>query len=561
MFSLAHLVKGVGPSDLYLRSKSYLFLPPVYRPEMVITANSIHMKFPGSNDSVQYVDPSEPNVTYVAQRYRPLSLLYVLDSTTGECETSTTVPSRCVDFAAYITWFFSLLVGDLKYPQRINPATFGVRYDGVYPYSSPPQLANLVLDTVCYGIRSKCFTARVDDVLFSEILRELQYFWCYASLRVGTLNNSFVHKAVSEITQIPAFRCENRFPGSPVLALPGVPLLTTPTQVKKVPRIVYDTTKFTCVDVNAIEPLQLREEKSCKCVRVFATPYLKANLVPIPIGPNMPVPVLPSGFTSRRKPFLQIPPNARWGINTVSFDGTGAGVTVACPTQPFEEPRWPDPWRRVFASQVVPYIFGYSDIAGDCPPYTTCNVSNSNPELNYEFGLCGTYQAISFQSVSNRASFAPSSFIYAENYFGLECGTGDRYKKPVRGGAMTCVALLEYTGSNRPDGTPINRVLDTFTSGIPPLADTPDRPPDEPTDCFLTTNSITAVILNIQSGAFKFKTEVTISAPPLCESYAPKDVLGQLALLLDSYMDSLGLEYSLGPVSFTSDKGAPCQCP
>lgn len=560
MYTLAHLVKGIGPSDLYLRVKSFSFIPFVYRPEIIITQNSIHIKFPGSDRNVEYTDPSNPNLIFVAQKYRPLSLLYVLDATEGECEISDFVPQRCDDFAAYIPWFFSLLTGDLRRPPRLNPATFGVRYDGVYPYSLSPSSSDFVVDTVCYGSRSKCFTANVNDILLTEVLRELQYLWCYASLRVGSISNSFLYKAVSEFMGVAAFRCENRFPGSPPLGITQFAKSTIPIHSRKISKVVYDSSQFTCANVPAVEPLQLRTEEDCRCERIIVSPYLRARLTPIQVGPSMPPPTgLPPGYSSTRKPFLQIPTNARWGIKTVSFDGDGAGVTVSCPTEPFEQLRWPDPFSRAFASQVVPYIFGYSDIAGDCPPYRTCVVSTSNPQLNYDYGLCGTYQAITFQSLSS-GGFAPSSFIYAENYYGLECGSGDRYKLPIRGGAATCVALIVFKGTG-PDGKPIYETLDTFRSGIPPIVDTPSRPPDEPTNCFLTTNSITAVILNIQSGSFKFKTEVTISAPPLCESYAPKDVLGQLALLLDSYMDQLGIEYKLGPVSFRSNKGAPCQCP
>lgn len=555
MFSFAHLVKGVGPSDLYLRSKSFLYLPPVYRPEMVVTANSIQLKFPGTSQPVSYTDPNDPGLTFIAQRYRPLSLLYVLDLTTGECEASDFVPTRCEDFAAYITWFFSLFVGDPKYPPRLNASTFGVRYDGVYPYTGAPSSSDLVVDTACYGIRSRCFTAKVDDILLTELLRELQYFWCYASLRVGNLSTSFLHRAVSEVSPIPAFRCENRFRGSPVLAVGGLSQSGTPIHSKKVPRIVYDSTKFSCSNTPAIEPLQLRRETNCKCERVFTSPYLRATLIPIGCPPNMmfdpsdgtciPRPDttnLPPGYSVDTPDLPIAAANLFWGLTTWTEDKPfNAPVsllgTKSCPTTPLRsgvnEPN------RCTSYDVASTITNVSQRV-DSPPRTIT-------------GLCGKpiYDsaqgsfAVGFFRGGILCTSLGGNYYYSDNRCILPDGIDFN-----RGGY--CLAMLRSNGSG---GFSAARTFTGFTP--PPTLVNDNRPTD---GCFLTTNSLKATIFKLRSGNITSTFSITVTAPPLCESYTAQSVLDTMALKLQQYMTVLGQDFQLGPFSFTSTKGASCSC-
>lgn len=542
MFSLAHLVKGVGPSDLYLRAKSFLYLPPAYRPEVVITASSIGLKFPGLDSQQTYVDPTDPLITYVAQRYRPLSLLYVLDATTGECENSTFVPSRCEDFATYIPWFFSLLVGDLRFPPKYNPATFQVAYDGVYPYSTNPTLSDFVLDTVCYGSRSRCFTTRVEDILFTEILRELQYFWCYAASRVGNLNNSFIHRSLSEVIQVPAFRCETRFPGSPVLSVPAVVQNPAPLNVRKVAAISYDTSSFVCVNVPAIEPVQLRREEPCACVRVFATPYVRAQLIPVDPVDALPLPQLPPGYTSIKTGSTPISTQDVW---SVAVNRSTSGPVLQ--PEPSLVPWIPNPERSsgpfripMPISSIGPIITGDPDARCD---YFNC----ASGVKGYACSNRPTLRMIQRVNPANSSS----SFIWTASDHSLSCTN-------VPNSTFIAVTL----GIIRPDGNGGYGLIDSIRSGTPPKLFTRSSTGEPPnTGCFLTTNSLTGTIfkLNVLNKMYSFK--VTITAPALCESYTPSNFLETMILQFNEYMNLLGKEYTLGPFSFKSDKGGPCPCP
>lgn len=560
MLTLAYRTKGIGPADLYTRVNGLLYLPEVYRPKMVVGPHTILLEFPGSTSNVSYVDPNDPTLTYIAQRYRPFSLFYVKDLTIGECEISDFVPTRCDDFATYINWYFTLIPSLRGDPSKFSNATYGVSYDGPVPYQGSLISSDIVVDTVCYGNRSKCFTTSVKDVPLFSLHDELSHLWQYAKERIGVFESNYLSVALSESGDLPSSTSNV---DSVSVTTPAVPKPIADVHVKRVPKIVYNDDAFVCVNVAAIEPLQIRQEVDCGCQRVFITPYLKADLIPIscpqgmffdPVvgdcvpGPSL-TPDLPPGYTVNT-PRARSVAGLRYGMTTWSSTTVGGSTSLAGSKD---------------CTDVA--LIGESNSDFRCESYsasiTGVKVSNGiiNPARNSSCTRPTGGTGVVRLSNETRVNIQFYNLVTDRICHDRSAALGytlinpcyPEFSEIVTGGY--CISLLERD-SLSPTGY---RIVSSFSGlSIPPVFAN-DRPPAG--NCFLTTNSIEARILRVRSGVGTSTFSVRITAPPLCESYTPKSLLDNLALQLQKYMTLLGKEFQLGPFTFKSTKGAQCRCP